>query len=1209
MKFAPSLLCLFCSLVVSGFGQGSIGGTLTADTVLDLQGSPWAVTSEVTVPQGVTLRVEAGVRVEFDEGARFLVDEGRLVVDGTESAPVVLGRAPDASHAWDGLVFRDTMEDNRLTHFSMEYGDDAGESIDVTRSRVTIQFGQWPTTEDTMIEMDEPAVIIEDSQIPGISGGEVIHGEDLVSPGYLILRRNTFGVASNGGDVLDFTRAEAPGPILQIIDNVFMGGDDDGLDLDGTDAFISGNVFMNFRKDPANSRATTSNAVATGLPQSGAPNRTRIRVVRNLFLNCDHAVLLKEEAFMIAENNTFVGMHEAVIQFDEEGGTAVQGPGKGAVLSGNVFWDYSQMFKFLIPDTELTVDHCLIDPQFHDRGIGNLQGDPGFEIVDHQYALRTGSPAIGTGPNGLDMGYLVPGGASISGEPLQSTWRSDASLTVGGPAIVQYRFRLNGGEWSGDTPVATPISLSGLSGENTVEVIGQDSEGIWQAEESPTVSQTWTVDPASGELFLNEIVAHTGQVELWNHSGSPIELGGYRLNGIELGGHGAISPDGYLVVDAPSLDPAGGRVELRDATGGLVDGVDYGIQISGHSIGRTGRDQVWALNVPTPGADNVRRATAIRDHLKLNEWLLNADCLFTDEFVELFNPEGLPVSLAGLEVDIEPMSFGRSWVAPGLSFIAAGGFTAVFSDGQQADFEPTGEVGSEISLWEGGVRLDQVINQSGIDDVSGGRVPAGGDDLETFVLPTPGFAVKINEIETVTALIAIDAQWGYEDSDTDLGTAWRDPGYDDASWASGAGLLGRETSEDELPVSLETEINYEESTPTYYFRHRFQFAGDAQNAQLRLRPVVDDGAVFYLNGVELHRLRMEDPVSHGSFASDNVGNADFEGPFDLPADGLLQGENVLAVEVHQDDDSSSDIVFGLELEVVETEFVSDGLGDAEAIMAGLRLTEIMFQPAGDPDAEFLELRNVGPESFDLGGLRFVEGVHFEFLPMMLAPGEFVYVVKDQAAFGHPELRVAGEYAGELSDTGGRIRLELPFGAGVVDETYLANAVDATAGGGNSLELAFDGGLKGGAWVASPVTGGTHGALSEFQAYADWAGDVFSPAELEDMLVSGSGADPDQDGVVNLLEQLFGLNPKQPDAAGLPDLQVEGDDVVIRFSRSIRASGQLSLERSGDLIAWSAEIPGLVGRVNSANGDRQEVELRLPVGTVVDRYFRLEGRPW
>jgi hypothetical protein len=313
-----SSLRLLILLMTPATGQGTIGGTLTADTTLGIADSPWTVTSPVTVPLGITLMVEAGVRVEFANGAQILIEEGRMVADGTEVAPIVFGRPEGATHTWDGL------------------------------------------------------------------------------------------------------------------------------DLDGTDAFVSGNIFMNFRKDPSNTRSTTSNAIATGLPQTGAPNRTSVTAVRNLFLNCDHAVLLKEEAFLTAENNTFVGMEKAVIQFNETGGTAVRGPGKGAILEGNIFWDNAKMFKDLIETTELTVNHCLIDPTFHTRGIANFQGDPGFvDPVNSEDAIPLGSPVIGSGPNGINIGFLVSAGASISGEPPSSTWRTDATLVVDGPAIVQYRYRLN----------------------------------------------------------------------------------------------------------------------------------------------------------------------------------------------------------------------------------------------------------------------------------------------------------------------------------------------------------------------------------------------------------------------------------------------------------------------------------------------------------------------------------------------------------------------------------------------------------------------------------------------------------------------------------------------------------------------------------------------------------------------------------------------
>src|SRR4029079_12165680 len=71
-------------------------------------------------------------------------------------------------------------------------------------------------------------------------------------------------------------------------------------------------------------------------------------------------------------------------------------------------------------------------------------------------------------------------------------------------------------------------------------------------------------------------------------------------------------------------------------------------------------------------------------------------------------------------------------------------------------------------------------------------------------------------------------------------------------------------------------------------------------ALLELTPIVDDGAVFYLNGQEIYRLNMPDgTVSYSTSASTGVGDAVFSTPVIVPATGLVAGNNVLAVEVHQ----------------------------------------------------------------------------------------------------------------------------------------------------------------------------------------------------------------------------------------------------------------------------------------------------------------------
>ena len=84
--------------------------------------------------------------------------------------------------------------------------------------------------------------------------------------------------------------------------------------------------------------------------------------------------------------------------------------------------------------------------------------------------------------------------------------------------------------------------------------------------------------------------------------------------------------------------------------------------------------------------------------------------------------------------------------------------------------------------------------------------------------------------------------------------------------------------------------------------------------------------------------------------------------------------------------------------------------DLDLLGSQLRITEIMYHPAeptaeeasqgyGRGDFEFVELRNVGESTLDLTDVRFTKGIDFD-LPdgFMLAPGEYVMVVANEAAF-------------------------------------------------------------------------------------------------------------------------------------------------------------------------------------------------------------------
>ncbi len=127
------------------------------------------------------------------------------------------------------------------------------------------------------------------------------------------------------------------------------------------------------------------------------------------------------------------------------------------------------------------------------------------------------------------------------------------------------------------------------------------------------------------------------------------------------------------------------------------------------------------------------------------------------------------------------------------------------------------------------------------------------------------------------------------------------------------------------------------------------------------------------------------------------------------------------------------------------------------MISGLRITELMYHAAEGDHLDYVELANVGAASLDLTGLRFTDGIEFTFPAMELAPGECVVVVDDPAAFGAAygtEIRVAGQYAGRLSDKGESIVLKLaePFNAAIARFRYDGSWQPATAGGGLSLTV-------------------------------------------------------------------------------------------------------------------------------------------------------------
>jgi len=178
----------------------------------------------------------------------------------------------------------------------------------------------------------------------------------------------------------------------------------------------------------------------------------------------------------------------------------------------------------------------------------------------------------------------------------------------------------------------------------------------------------------------------------------------------------------------------------------------------------------------------------------------------------------------------------------------------------------------------------------------------------------PGSNGTTNVLATLK-LISLDetSPWRYQDTGANLGTAWRATNYNDAAWPIGPALLGFDDAA--MPEPLRTLVNFQSPKITYYFRTRFHWPYSTSNGLFRLRQVIDDGVVLYLNGTEIHRTAItNNPVYYTNFAARTVPDAVYEGPFFLSLSNLIAGTNVLAAEVHQPSTGSGDIIFGMSLE-------------------------------------------------------------------------------------------------------------------------------------------------------------------------------------------------------------------------------------------------------------------------------------------------------
>lgn len=296
----------------------------------------------------------------------------------------------------------------------------------------------------------------------------------------------------------------------------------------------------------------------------------------------------------------------------------------------------------------------------------------------------------------------------------------------------------------------------------------------------------------------------------------------------------------------------------------------------------------------------------------------------------------------------------------------------------------------------------------------------------------------------------------------------------------------------------------------------------------------DDGAVVYLNGVEILRSNMAEGTVNFSTLAESVVDASTDSVYfdcTLSAQRLRAGANVIAVEIHQCSADSSDMYFDMELSTTVEETPAGGASstkiriDRSTLLnmrtyqkgawsalsqfdylvrqnySALRISELMYSPVFEDegmgnydDYAWLEICNTSEQSLNMREVQFTEGITYTFPDVEIPAGGYLVLAKSAEHFAsrydtNGMLLVSG-YSGNLARKGEQITLQAPDSEIIQSFAYERKWHPDADRTGYSLEVInlaapLESWSQPYNWYVSPVWSGTPGyAAKLLQASAD-----------------------------------------------------------------------------------------------------------------------------
>lgn len=285
-----------------------------------------------------------------------------------------------------------------------------------------------------------------------------------------------------------------------------------------------------------------------------------------------------------------------------------------------------------------------------------------------------------------------------------------------------------------------------------------------------------------------------------------------------------------------------------------------------------------------------------------------------------------------------------------------------------------------------------------------------------------------------------DTFWFYQEIADPVAPDWLLPDYTgevvqglDETWQGGNGFFRLGGDAGAYPIASQVVLEGERTT--IYFRTSFLWEHAAEGVALLAETYLSDGAVLYLNGEEVRRIRLPDGDITAETAAEGEASAPGElETFSLPAGALIVGENLLGVAVHQAVASPQTLAFGLRLSAndsVPPTFEDLDQPEDREIVEGQGTVLALGTIAGTEPFVFQWFKNGAP-------IPDVHGPRLE-IPVVLQED-------------------AGTYAVEVSNASGIVRSRDVSLTTIATEVQLASETlpaDVTVAQGERLELSTE----------------------------------------------------------------------------------------------------------------------------------------------------------